>query len=86
MESSTSDVEHILSNEPERQPLKYFIKFKISEDGDATVLAIIRLDAVITATVENLKRNLTGSDRGGTKQSVVANYDFLGGNKAIDCI
>lgn len=49
------------------------------------VLDITRLDAVIMATVEVLKRNLLGKDRNGTERSVAANFDcFLDGDKAVD--
>lgn len=67
MESALPDVNHIINDDPARQAFKCFNKFKISKDIDATALHIIWLDAVITATVEILKRNLTGKDRYGTK-------------------
>lgn len=57
----------------------------ISEDGDATGLDIISMDAVITVTVEIVKKNVLGKDRVDTAKSVVASCDsFLGGDRAVD--
>lgn len=48
---------------------------------------IIRLNAVITVTVETLNRSLMEKDRDCTENSVVGNCDaFLDGYKAVDRI
>lgn len=61
-------MDHIFSKEPARQACKCFKKSEISEEGDAPVLDIISLDAVITATVEFLKRSLLGKGRDYTEE------------------
>lgn len=77
----------IFSNEQVRQAFKSLKSVKLSEDGDATVLDIIRLYAVITATADIIMRNVFGKDRDGTGKSVVASSDsFQGGDNYVDCV
>lgn len=59
-ESTAHDVDIILNNELARKAFKCFKEAKISGDGDAMVLNIIWLNAVITTTAEFLKRDILG--------------------------
>lgn len=51
MESTALDLDRVFNDELARQAFKCSIKVKILEDGDAIVLDIFHLDAVITVTV-----------------------------------
>lgn len=77
MKRALPDVEHTFNNEPAGKALKGFKTVEISGDGDAAVLDIILLDALITATVEILIRSLLRKDGDGTPKSVVANCHFF---------
>lgn len=67
----------VFNDEPARQARKCFKKVEILREGDATVLDILYLNAVITATVEIPKGNGLRKDMDGTGKSDVENFDFF---------
>lgn len=48
---------HILNKKPAIQAPKYFKMFKVSGDGHATVLDLVRLALILTATVRIMDGN-----------------------------
>lgn len=84
LEKCLPDVDYIYNNDPARKGFQCFKIVKISDDGDAAFLDIIRLDSVFTETIEILKRELLQKDRDGTEKRVVANCDpFLRGERCV---
>lgn len=80
-------MDHIFSKKPARRACGCLEMVNISGNSDAFLLHIICLDAVITPTVEILKRKLVVKYQHGTKKRFVTIYDsFLSGDKAVDYI
>lgn len=69
MKRPFTDSDHVFNNEPAIQASKWFEKVKILGDGDATFLDTIFLDAVVTATVEILQRNVIGKEGDSTEKA-----------------
>lgn len=87
MESPAPDLAFFFNSEPARPAFKCSKKVKVSRDADATVIDIIRLDDVITATVEILKRYVLEKGQDGAGKRVMANCGpFQGVDNDVDCV
>lgn len=55
------NMDKLFGNDPAREALRAFCKFRVSPEEESTVTGLIQLDAVITATIDSFKEITLGS-------------------------